>query len=152
MSAFTSKKIDGAAFPSVELQTYQVWGNLKIRYFYHPILSSVGNVGFAATPATIAAKGDVLKRYCRAMVKAALVIRENPAYAARLFLQGAGLKVTPDAIAQQARVLEVSQADLPGADPSSKRIGYLSPRAWKSIASFFTTTAWSIRSFRPRRW
>jgi NitT/TauT family transport system substrate-binding protein len=125
LSAFVGKKVDALAFPSVELQTYEVWANIKIRYFFHPILKDIGNVGFAATPAVIAAKSDLLKRYARAMVKAAIVIRENPAVAARDFLIVSGQKVTGDAVAQEARVLEVSQADFAGVDPASKRIGYM---------------------------
>jgi len=127
MAAFTGRRVDAAAFPSVELQTYHAWTNVKIRYFEHPILKDIGNVGYAATPATIASKADALKRYCRALVKAALLVRENTTLAARYFLQGAGLKVTPDAVAQEARVLDASQADLAGADPGNKRIGYMPP-------------------------
>ncbi len=126
MAAFTGRRVDAAAFPSVELQTYRAWTGVKIRYFEHPILKDIGNVGYAATPATIAAKGDALKRFCRALVEAALIVRENSTLAARYFLAGAGLKPTPEAIAQEARVIDASQADLPGADPANARIGAMS--------------------------
>ena len=137
LSAFLNKKVDALAFPSVELQAYEVWANLKLRFFYHPILKDIGNVGFAATPAVIAAKGDALKRYCRAMAEAAIVIRENPTVAARDFLLVSGQKVTPDAVAQEARVLEESQADLAGVDPASKRIGALSLQGLGVYSTFF---------------
>jgi hypothetical protein len=45
--------------------------------------------------------------------------------AARYFLEGAGLKVTPENVARQARVLVLSQADLIGADPSGRKIGLM---------------------------
>ncbi len=125
LAAFTGKRVDAAAFPSVELQTYHAWTNVKIRYFEHPILKDIGNVGYAATPATIAARADVLARYARALTEAALLVRANTTLAARYFLEGVGLKVTPESVAQEARVLDASQADLPGVDPANKRIGYM---------------------------
>jgi NitT/TauT family transport system substrate-binding protein len=136
LAAFAGKKVDALAFPSVEMQTYEVWGNLKIHYFYHPLLRDIGNVGFAATPAVIAAKGDLLKRYARAMAEAAIVIRENPLLAAKDFLIVSGQKATPDAIQTEARVLEASQADLPGIDPASNRIGYMSPQGLAVYSTF----------------
>ena len=136
MSAIAAKKVAGVSFPALELGTYEVLGNMKFRYFRHPILSDVSNVGFAATPAVIEAKGDILRRYCRAMVKAALLIRENPQLAARYFLTGAGLRITPDAVRTTAGVIEALEDDLPAADPSSPKIGYISPKGMQIYSTF----------------
>jgi NitT/TauT family transport system substrate-binding protein len=138
MSALALRKVAGASFPALELGTYEVLGNMKFRYFRHPILADVSNVGFAATPAVIESKSDALKRFCRAMVKAAILIRENPQLAARYYLTGAGLKVTDDAIATTARVIGALEDDLPGADPSSKRIGYIPPQGMAVYSKFLT--------------
>jgi NitT/TauT family transport system substrate-binding protein len=137
LSVFLGKRVDAMAFPSPQLQAYEVMSGTKFRYFYHPLLRDIGNVGFAATPAVIAAKADLLKRYCRAMVKAAIVIRENPTVAARDFLIVSGQKVTPDAVAQEAQVLSVSQADLPGVNPASDRIGAMAPLGIGVYSKFF---------------
>jgi NitT/TauT family transport system substrate-binding protein len=129
LEAIVDKRVDGAAFPFTQLAQYEVTGNLKMRFFRHPILGDIGNVGYAALPATIQAKADVLKRFSRAIVEAALFARENPEAAARLYvqLQVGGGKVTPQAVQDMTRVITLFQNDLPAADPSNKRIGYLSP-------------------------
>ncbi len=113
-----------------DLVLFEAVGNVKIRLFRHPILKDVPNVAYSATPATIQTKGDLLRRYSRAIVKAALFIRENPAAAARLYLefQIGGGKVDPAALASTNYQFELLENYLPAADPSSKRIGYLPPR------------------------
>ena len=136
ISAMTSKKVAGVAFPYPELATYQVVANLKFRYFWHPILKDIPNDAYAATPATIQAKGDLLRRMSRATVKAAILIRENPQLAARYFLEGTGTKVTDDALARQTRLFELLQDQLPAADPASLKIGYLSPLGMTVFAGF----------------
>jgi ABC-type nitrate/sulfonate/bicarbonate transport system substrate-binding protein len=113
-----------------DLVTYELAGNITFRVFRHPILKDIANVGYAALPATIAAKGDVLRRYSRAIVEAALFIRTNPRAAARLYLQNqvGGLKVTGEAVRDTARELALLQDFLPAGDPSNKRIGLLPPQ------------------------
>jgi NitT/TauT family transport system substrate-binding protein len=136
VSALTSNKVAGAAFPYPELATYEVVANLKFRYFWHPILKDIPNDAYAATPATIAAKGDLLQRFARANVKAAILIRVNPQLAARYFLEGTGSKVTDDALARETRLLELLSDQLPAGDPSSMKIGYLSPLGMTVFAGF----------------
>ena len=51
-------------------------------------LADVPNMGFAATPATIAAQGRHPRRFARAMVKAFVFIRENPRATARYVSRG----------------------------------------------------------------
>lgn len=123
ISALTGNKVAGAAFPYAELLTYEVAANLKYRFFWNPILKGIADVGFCATPATIQNKADALKRYSRAMVESSILIRENPQLAARYFLQGAGVSVTDEALRNETRLLEVGAGILPGADPTSTKIG-----------------------------
>jgi NitT/TauT family transport system substrate-binding protein len=127
LQAIAGKKVSGAAFPYVELALYEVESPAKFRYFWDPILKDVGDTAYAASPATIAAKGDQLRRFARANVMAAILIRENPRLAARYFLEGASMKVTDESLADETRLLELTQSQLPGYDPESKRIGYISP-------------------------
>jgi NitT/TauT family transport system substrate-binding protein len=127
ISAITSGKVAGVAFPYPELAQYQVVAGLKFRYFWHPILADIPNDAYAATPATIAAKGDVLVRFARASIKAGILIRENPRLAARYFLEGTGAPVTADALQRETRLLVLLRGHLPAADPYSRTIGELSP-------------------------
>jgi NitT/TauT family transport system substrate-binding protein len=140
LEAIVSKKVDAAAFPYTQLAQYEVTGNIKMRFFRHPILGDIGNVGYAALPATIEAKAGVLQRFARAIVKAALFTRVNPQAAARLYLQlqvGGG-KVTPESLAAMTRLVTLFENDLPAADPSNKRIGYLSPQGIELYSKLLT--------------
>jgi NitT/TauT family transport system substrate-binding protein len=130
LDALLNKRVAGLAFGYSEITTYEVIGHVKFRLFRDPILKDIANVGYAATPATIATKGDLLQRYSRAIAKAALFIRENPAAAARLYLelQVGGGRVTPGALETTTQSLTLLKDYLPAADPSNPRIGYLSPR------------------------
>jgi NitT/TauT family transport system substrate-binding protein len=123
LAAIVGKKVAGVTFPSVELGLDSIVGHVKFRIFRDPLLDSVPNVGYMASPATIAAKSDQLARYTRAMVRAALFIRYNPKVAARYFLIGSGQQVTPELLDTVTREIELLQGDLPAADPSNKRIG-----------------------------
>jgi NitT/TauT family transport system substrate-binding protein len=125
LSAVTSKKVDAIATSAVELGTLEAVGHVTFRRFRDPILDSLPNVGFAARPDVIAAKADVLARFTRAIVKAALLIRENPRVAARLALEGENVTstITPEAIENESRQLQALQSELVGGDPASTRIG-----------------------------
>lgn len=136
LGALTNKTVAGVAFPSTEINLESIAGNVKFRVFHHPILNDFGTYCYAAQPATIQSKGDQLRRYTRAIVKAAILARENPRAAARFFLQGAGQKVTDDAIAAEVRALTASQGALPAADPSNKQIGYTSLARMKLYGQF----------------
>jgi NitT/TauT family transport system substrate-binding protein len=136
LQAIAGKKVDGAEFPYVELALYEVESPAKFRYFWDPILKDVGDTAYAASPATIAAKGDQLRRFSRANVMAAILIRENPRLAARYFLEGAGMKVTDESLSDETRLLELTQSQLPGYDPASKRIGYISPVGIEILAKY----------------
>jgi NitT/TauT family transport system substrate-binding protein len=124
--SITGNKVDGVADPFVELAIYETVAHLKFRYFYHPILKDIGDVAYVATQATIASKADALRRFSRANAEAAILIRENPQLAARYFLDVSKQKVTDQALADETRLLQLSQDQLPGFDPTSKKIGLLS--------------------------
>jgi NitT/TauT family transport system substrate-binding protein len=137
LSAILTKRVDGAAFPNVELGMDEIIGNVKMRIFEHPILNTIGDAGFAATPATIAAKSDQLRRYCRALVEAAIFIHANPRVSARLFLEGAGQKVTPEAVDRELRILDLLADELPGANMLDRHIGLMPPRDIGVLIHFF---------------
>jgi NitT/TauT family transport system substrate-binding protein len=128
LAAIAAHRVDGVAFPYLEVVNDSIAGNLRFRVFRHPLLKDVGNVGYCATPATIAAKADVLERFARAIVEAAVFVRANPAAAAFLYVKGSGQNVTPDALARTTRILAGLENDLPAADPANKRIGAFNPR------------------------
>jgi NitT/TauT family transport system substrate-binding protein len=139
ITALTTKKVDGAAFAYPELASYEVGAHLKFRYFWNPILRDIGNVGYSATPATIQTKSDQLGRYARAIVKAAILIRANPPLAARYFLEGAGIRVTPEALENETRLLILCEDQLPGIDPASKKIGAIPPLGMQIYSQFLNT-------------
>jgi NitT/TauT family transport system substrate-binding protein len=137
IQALTSKRVAGAAFPYVELQIYVVTAGQKYRYFWHPILKDIGDVGYAATPATIQSKADLLQRFSRANAKAALLIRVNPALAARYFLQDANVKITDESLARETRLL----ASSPGSTRRAARSARCRRPGWASSRTFSTKTA-----------
>jgi ABC-type nitrate/sulfonate/bicarbonate transport system substrate-binding protein len=98
---------------------------LTFRYFFNPLLSDVPNSAWVTSPATIRDKADLLRRFSRAIVEASIVIRENPQLAAKYFVEDSGGKVTAAAIADEVRLLNVSQDLLPAVDPTSKTIGMI---------------------------
>jgi NitT/TauT family transport system substrate-binding protein len=125
LTAIVTKKVGAVTFPSVEFGLDSIVGHVKFRIFRDPLLDSVPNVGYMASPAIIASKADVLARYTRALVKAALFIHYNPKVSARYFLEGSGQPVTPEALDTVTREIVLLQGDLPAADPSSKHIGFV---------------------------
>jgi NitT/TauT family transport system substrate-binding protein len=134
--AITGKKVAGLVQPYVQDLIYAVLGHVRFRYFWNPILKDIGDVAYAATPETIQTKADALQRFSRANVKAAILIRENPRLAARYFLQGAGIPLTPEALDNQTRLLELAYDQLPGFDPTSENIGSFSPLGMEVLARF----------------
>ena len=140
LTAFVAKKVDGAIVPAPGVAFFEAEEHVKFRRFYHPILKDVGNTVYCATPATIAAKADQLSRFARATVKAAIFIRENPQVAARYFLQGAGIKITDDALQKQTRWLQLTQDHLPANDPTSTKIGYISPIGMGIYSAFLASS------------
>jgi ABC-type nitrate/sulfonate/bicarbonate transport system substrate-binding protein len=120
--------------------------NTKFRFFRHPLFSNVVNALYAASPETIQTKADQLTRFCRAMVKAALLVRENPTVAARYFLEGSGAKVTDESVRTEARLLTSLEGNLPAADPSNRRIGYIPPQGMAFVSKFFADNGWTSQA------
>ena len=136
IQALVTGKVAGAAFPYPELRIYEVSANLKFRWFREPIIADDSYVGYIATPATLAAKGDALKRFSRAIVQAAIFCRVNPDQAAKDFVMSSGMKVTDEAIAHEATLLRNSMELLPAYNPMSKRIGELPVRNMRVLTKF----------------
>lgn len=126
LQAVIAGHVDGVGYPYGEVVPLEVVGNVKMRVFRHPILKDVGISGFAATPAVVASKADLLRRFSRAIVKGAIFVRENPAVSAQYFLAAFGTKITPEMLANEVKELTLLEDDLPAADPSNRRIGQLS--------------------------
>ncbi len=128
LAAITGKRVDGVAIPYLEIVNDEVGAGVPFRVWRHPILKDVGNVGYAATPATIQAKAEALRRFSRAIVEAAILVRVNPALGARLYLTGSGQKVTADSLQSTTRVLQALEDDFPAANLANPRIGLIRPR------------------------
>jgi NitT/TauT family transport system substrate-binding protein len=135
LTAITAKRVTGVAFPYLEVVNDSIAGGLTFRVFRHPLLKDVGNVGYCAPPATIAAKADVFRRFARAIVEAALFVRTNPAAAALLYVKGSGQKVTDETLTRTTLIITGLKDDLPAADPGNPRIGYFSPRGVQLYSS-----------------
>jgi hypothetical protein len=125
LAVLSAHKVAGLSDSATALATEGAVSHLKFRYFKDPILDSVPNAGFAASPATIAAKGDLLRRYARALVKASIIIRENPALAAHYALLGEslGTKETPETLRIATDEMVALRGHLIGGDPMNPRIG-----------------------------
>jgi NitT/TauT family transport system substrate-binding protein len=136
LAAMTGKTVAGVAFPSTELALEALAGNVAFRIFRHPILNDFGTFCYAALPATIDTRGDLLRRYARAMVEASILTRENPRVAARDFLQGAGMRVDDQSVAKQARLFAVLENSLPAADPWNPAIGSTSLQRMQVYGTF----------------
>jgi NitT/TauT family transport system substrate-binding protein len=120
MTALTSGRVGAMAFPAYELIPFELAGH-KLRVFPHPVLAGIVNAGYAASPATIERRPEALRRFSRAIVRAAVFTGRNPAAAARYVLDG-----TADAaaVARMAQAIALWDA-LPGTDPHNPRIGFV---------------------------
>jgi NitT/TauT family transport system substrate-binding protein len=125
LEALTAGNVDAAALPLYEMLPFMV-GGLKLRIFRHPTLGNVPNSGYAAAPSIIAAKADELKHFSRAIVKAALLIRYDPAVAARALLAAGGKPYGDADVRTKTAELTAWEDDLPAADPGNPRIGAIS--------------------------
>jgi ABC-type nitrate/sulfonate/bicarbonate transport system substrate-binding protein len=125
LAALTSGKVDAAGLPLYEMLPFMVAGT-KLRILRHPTLANVANAGYAAAPSIIAAKGDALGRFSRAIVKASLLVRYNPAKAARALLTADGKPFSDADLRRKTAELTAWEDDLPAADPESQRIGAIS--------------------------
>jgi ABC-type nitrate/sulfonate/bicarbonate transport system substrate-binding protein len=125
LGALTSGKVAAAALPFYEMLPFLVAGT-KLRIFRHPTLGDVPNSGYAAAPSVIAAKADALKHFSRAIVKASLLVRYNPAAAARALLTGDGKPFDDADLVRKTAELTAWEDDLPAADPNNRRIGAIS--------------------------
>jgi NitT/TauT family transport system substrate-binding protein len=139
MAALASHRVDGLTTAIADAIPQAAAAGVKTRLFRSPLLASIPNAGFAATPQTIATKGDLLRRYARAIAKASVIIRENPEVAAKYALLALhnGAPVTPEALKRQADVLRLLGDFYAGADPMNPRIGYIPYNGITLYCQFF---------------
>jgi NitT/TauT family transport system substrate-binding protein len=123
--AVTAGRVAAAAFPSYDHIPLRA-GGTAMRILTHPTLANVVNGGYAASPATIAAKSDALARFSRAIVKSALLIHYNPQAAARFVYEAYGAPFGEREVQHKTRELLLWQDTLPAADPAYPRIGEVS--------------------------
>jgi len=95
----------------------------KLRILRHPSLGDVANAGYAAAPSVMAAKGDALKHFSRAIVKASLLVRYHPAAAARALLTADGKPFGDADLARKTAELTFWEDDLPAADIDGRYAG-----------------------------
>ena len=122
INQLTSGKVQVVALPLYELIPYLV-GGLKLRIFHNPTLENAANAGYLASPATLKNKHDEIARFSRAIVKAALLVRTQPEFAARALLKANGAPFTEADVKRKMAEFAVWQDFLPAADPNSHRIG-----------------------------
>jgi NitT/TauT family transport system substrate-binding protein len=125
LGALSSGAVAAAALPLYELLPFMVAGT-RLRIFRHPTLKDVPNSGYAAAPAVIAAKAGALGHFSRAIVKASLLVRYDPAAAARALLRANGEPFGAAELARKSAELTAWEDDLPAADPGNTRIGAIS--------------------------
>jgi ABC-type nitrate/sulfonate/bicarbonate transport system substrate-binding protein len=126
------------------LLPFQVAG-AGLRIFENRLLTNTPSGGYAAAPATIAAKPGALQRFARAIVKAALLVQFDPAGAARLMLLAYGAPFDDATAERYARALALWRERLPASDPANPAIGFLPPdgvaRYAKLLCDFGLTAA-----------
>jgi NitT/TauT family transport system substrate-binding protein len=125
LGALAAGKVAAVALPLYELIPFMVAGT-KLRILRHPTLADVANAGYAAAPSVIAAKGDALKHFSRAIVKTSLLVRYHPAAAARALLTAGGKPFGEADLQRKTAELTAWEDDLPAADPDNRRIGAIS--------------------------
>jgi NitT/TauT family transport system substrate-binding protein len=132
-----SGDVVAAALPVYELIPFMIAGT-KLRILRHPSLGAYANAGYAAAPSVIAAKGDALKHFSRAIVKASLLIRYNPAAAARAMLTADGKPFGDADVRRRTAELTFWEDDLPASDPENRRIGEISMTGMQAYIQLMT--------------
>jgi NitT/TauT family transport system substrate-binding protein len=126
LAALLAHKVDAVSDTYSNIVTNELQSNVKYRIFRDPILNDISNSGYAARAADLVARADVYRRFTRALAKAAVFVRYNPHASARFYLQASGEKVSDQLLTAQTRLITGLESELPGADPSSRRIGNVS--------------------------
>ena len=137
LTALTAKKVDALSFPMQELAIMHVVAGLNFRTFPEPRIADVQNSGVGASPATMAAKPDLLARFSRAMVKAYIFVRVNPQASAKMFLDGTNQKATPALLALITQEIESLEPMFPAYDLSDAHIGGITLRGVELYCKFF---------------
>jgi ABC-type nitrate/sulfonate/bicarbonate transport system substrate-binding protein len=126
LAAVVARRVDAVSDTYSNLLTNEDQSNVQYRIFRDPILNDIANTGYCANPADIKARPDVYRRFARVLAKAAVFVHYNPAAAARFYLQASGQPVTDTLLAAQTKLITSLESEMPAADPSSRRIGFVS--------------------------
>jgi NitT/TauT family transport system substrate-binding protein len=132
-----SGEVVAAALPFYELLPFMIAGT-KLRILRHPTLGEYANAGYAAAPSVIAAKGDAIRHFSRAIVKASLLVRYHPDAAARAMLTADGKPFGDADVRRRTTELTAWEDDLPAADPDSRRIGAISMTGMQAYIQLMT--------------
>jgi len=145
LAALTGHKVDAISTSATALGTEAAVAHLNFRIFRDPLLDNIPDSGFEARPDVIAAKGDLIKRYVRAIIKAAILIRENPQVAARYALMGenVGTAITPEALKTETAELISLQSHFMGVNPFDPHLGQNPVRALELYCRFLHDTGWT---------
>ncbi len=84
LAALSSGQVDALALWDSEYANYAAIGH-ELRYIQHPVLGSIGNGGFYASDASIAAKKPALASFCRALAQATAYLLANPESALKIY-------------------------------------------------------------------
>jgi NitT/TauT family transport system substrate-binding protein len=149
LQAVLSKRVDATADTYSNLITNEVESHVAYRIYRDPIIGDIGDAGYGARPATIATRGDVLKRFSRALAKAAVFVRADPQAAARLYMQAAGERITGGSLAAKTQVITLLEGDLPANDPANHRIGYVSGTGLALLSQALVTDGFALQPVPP---
>jgi hypothetical protein len=147
-----SKRVDATADTYSNLITNEVESHVAYRIYRDPIIGDIGDIGdagYGARPTTIATRGDVLKRFSRALAKAAVFVRADPQAAARLYMQAAGERITGGSLAAKTQVITLLEGDLPANDPANHRIGYVSGTGLALLSQALVTDGFALQPVPP---
>ncbi len=88
LAALTSGQVDALALWDSEYANYAAIGH-ELRYIQHPVLGRIGNGGFYASDASIAARKPAMAGFCRALAEGTAYLLANPESALRMYWKAA---------------------------------------------------------------
>lgn len=143
-SALKSGKVDALALWDTPFAGLENSG-LRFRYLRHPVLSSVGNVGFFASDAALEGSRDALRRLTRAVAKGTVFALENPEAAVRMYwkIDRAARGTGDEAEALRKGVFELRfiMRSMTLDDAAVKKYGYQPPEHWQRLVDFLKAEA-----------
>jgi NitT/TauT family transport system substrate-binding protein len=118
---------------------------MKFRYFHHPVLQSVGNVGFFASEASLETNKDALQGLSRAVAKGTVFALENPEAAVRIYWKmhpgSRGTGDEAEALRKGMFELNFIMRSMTLDDEAVKKYGYQAPEDWHRLLDFLKAEA-----------